>query len=77
MSWNYRIIRDNRDLSLAIHEVYYNEAGQPTKMGAEPAVVISEEVSGIGDVLVMMRSACRKPVLLFVDGVLSEEKSHG
>jgi hypothetical protein len=35
MTWNYRVIR-HKEGHLALHEVYYNEAGQPRAYSQQP-----------------------------------------
>lgn len=46
MSWNYRII-DHRT-HFALHEVFYNEAGEVRAWSAEPAGFVSCWIEGAG-----------------------------
>lgn len=41
MSWNYRVIRA-QDGTLAIHEVYYDEAGKPRAYTEDPVAPMGE-----------------------------------
>jgi hypothetical protein len=70
MSWNYRIIKTDGEFKSmpwkywAIHEVYYDEAGNPTHCTKDPMTVGCDEgVETIRKVLEMMMLACDKPVL--------------
>jgi len=41
MTWNYRVIR-HKEGHLALHEVYYNEAGQPRAYSQQPVTFIGD-----------------------------------
>lgn len=72
MSWNYRVIEFVQPGSdepwQAIHEVYYDQDGNPDGYSEEPACVSSTDaagtVAGLGWVLDNMREALSKPVLV-------------
>ena len=71
MSWNYRVIR-HRDLNggddfLQIHEVHYDEEGNPALVTERGVKVGSETPEGLSEVLDMMRAAISRPVLNFED----------
>lgn len=59
MTWNYRAIRhhDAAGTCLAIHRVFYDDAGKVTQWSDEPVVVQSANMAELADVLVMMRRA--------------------
>jgi hypothetical protein len=66
MSWNYRIIRHNKDTKnqyFAIHEVFYNKKDKPILCSKEPIVLLSEEIKGIKWDLNAMKRALKKPIL--------------
>jgi hypothetical protein len=60
MSWNYRLIKHVSDGTLAIHEVYYDEAGNITAIAENPAVVLGDTVEEIIRVLDKMAEAHTK-----------------
>jgi len=84
MPWNYRVIQHDYDdgdggteTMFAIHEVYYDDAGAPKAMSAEPVRAECE------DLLWMIRvftEAAAKPILdehlkpISVEGTLDVEK---
>ncbi len=47
----------------AVHEVYYDDRGEPNGWGTEPVSLISEDASEFKAILAMMLEACDKPVL--------------
>jgi hypothetical protein len=50
MSWNYRIVRHpNGDL--ALHEVYYDEAGRPDGVTAAPVGFAADAEEGVGGLI--------------------------
>lgn len=72
MKWNYRVIEfveATGDPFRQVHEVYYNEEGEPESYGESPAAVVwGVEEEGAGhDVLQMMAQALDKPVLVEAD----------
>lgn len=65
MSWNYRILyfREAEDPYFAIHEVYYDEKGDPSGYVSEGAQILGESPSAMLDVFKRMYGALAKPVL--------------
>jgi hypothetical protein len=66
VTWNHRLIR-HPDGYLALHEVYYDEAGEPNKYTADPAVFVVDEEEGANALFEAMKraldSALHTPVL--------------
>lgn len=73
MSWNYRVVHrrgehlGQRWETFAIYEVYYNAAGKPHYIAADPAPVMSETLEGLREMRMMMAMALRSPVLEYDD----------
>ena len=70
MPWNYRVMRHVKEDGpgfwqeyFAIHEVYYNSAGQPWGWSAEAEPVMEETVEEMRETLKHMTEALDKPVL--------------
>lgn len=65
MTWNHRLIahKDGDDFTLQIHEVYYNESGDPISYTADSVGVSAEDIDGIYWVLDMMQKCTNKPIL--------------
>lgn len=68
MSWNYRIIAHENptETILAIHEVYYDENGNPNGYRDGYAEVVCDEIEGVDAIpciIEMMRLAIDKPIL--------------
>jgi hypothetical protein len=62
MTWNHRIIRRNgRDL--AIHEVYYNEAGDPDMVTNDATGIYGETIDELRETLQRMLRALDTPIL--------------
>jgi len=65
--WNYRVISaycGNGEWEYTIHEVYYNEAGEPTSWSASPAVVLAGEPEGVQCQIDLFQKALEKPWLM-------------
>lgn len=66
MTWNYRILR-HRDGTLALHEVYYDEQGQPRAYTERPAGFAVDPEDGPEGVQAALETALRdareRPVL--------------
>lgn len=88
MSWNYRVLhrlvpvpehmraavgRDH-DETFAVHEVYYDEQGEPMSCSANPDPIMAESLRELQEVKMMMVAALRKPVL---EWTLFEDKKPG
>jgi hypothetical protein len=72
MAWNYRVMEfpgDEGHTLLGIHEVYYNEAGEPRAYSKEPVPVVWEgsntpdDMNGGNDIINTMLEAINKPIL--------------
>jgi hypothetical protein len=68
MSWNYRLIEfadpDSGEPWQAIHEVYYDERGNPTSYQESPAAVMGDNQQEVRDVLCKMTEALLRPALV-------------
>jgi len=65
VSWNYRVIRHvepDWDETFAIHEVYYNDDGEPDGCTTE-AIIAGEDLQDLDRILDMMRRALSEPIL--------------
>lgn len=76
MNWNYRVLEfaepETGEPWQAIHEVYYDDDGQPNGYAEDAAIVMSEEDGdgepmGLAWVLQKMSEALQKPVLREID----------
>ena len=68
MTWNYRVIRHRKsgeDDFLEIHEVYYNEDGEPTSVTQEGVSAGDETIEGLRETLDLMKQALDEPILDF------------
>lgn len=67
MTWNYRVVRrkyPDGEVLYQMHEVYYDNDGNPDGVSACPVDVTSDAgVDGIKWVLTSMQEAAEKPVL--------------
>jgi len=65
--WNFRVISaycGNGEFEYAIHEVYYNEAGEPASWSSNPAVVLAGEPEGVQCQIDLFQKALEKPWLM-------------
>lgn len=69
MTWNYRIIRhnDKADIWYAIHEVYYNDVGEPKFVTQEPDFPFGKNVSELKKDFKYFLESFEKPILNFED----------
>ena len=74
MSWNYRVIKTTEGdcAYYAIHEVYYDDDGQPDGSTVEPVFVSGESVEDIRQMLAQMLRDVDRPALEEIDGKLIE-----
>ena len=71
MSWDYRVVHSREVLPgvigaedvYAIHEVFYDNQGEPNGVAACAAPVQAETLEGLNEVRMLMAVACQKPVL--------------
>lgn len=65
--WTYRAIR-YKNGSLAVHEVYYSEEGEPVAITEHPVSIYADEEEGLPvlrDTLRMIKKDLRLPILDF------------
>lgn len=74
MSWNYRIIKREQlgEVSLQLHEVYYDKKGDMNSWSINPIAPCGETVIELGDDLARMQEALIKPVLIENNNELEE-----
>lgn len=65
MSWNYRVIKliDETIITYGIHEVYYDDEGEPESYTSEPIRLSAETFVELSLVLARILDALKKPVL--------------
>ena len=66
MSWNYRVVKNYHvegEEYFAIHEVYYDDDGNPKACTALPVAFLGNDIADLKAVLDMAKQACDKPVL--------------
>lgn len=63
--WNYRLLRRQTEHGgqVAIHEVYYDENGDPRACTKEPVAIAAGEVDRLEEDMELMTEAFEKPVL--------------
>lgn len=74
MTWNYRLVRYRTSNAIGLHEVYYNKAGEPIAMTAEPCSFVSDYYADDGSVTARddvisaiaraLNDAINRPILL-------------
>lgn len=66
MTWNYRIIR-HTDGHFALHEVFYDEQGNPNAVTKEPITFIADKEEGTDGIVKSLEMAAKdsktRPVL--------------
>lgn len=64
MTWNYRILVHENDVEtyFQMHEVYYDEDGNPTSYTASPTHIGAESIEWVGWELEKMKEALTKPM---------------
>ena len=72
MSWNHRVVKNEKDgeVFYAIHEVYYDDDGNPHSITENPIPAFGKDITEITHNLIHMMSALTKPVLdytMFID----------
>lgn len=77
MSWNYRILahQSEEEIHLQVHEVYYNDEGQPNGYTENGVAVGAEDLKGIEWVLDKMKECSEKPILWAGDKFPHEYKN--
>jgi hypothetical protein len=60
MSWNYRIVHYRApQVGYGLHEVYYNDKGEPVTMGAGPATFVAFDEEGPPSIVKALENALR------------------
>lgn len=80
MTWNHRVIRNRSEGGeewLALHEVYYNESGEPDMVTQEPIVVIGQDLRELRQTLKRMIKALENPILDYESFPKSEISTAG
>lgn len=73
MSWNYRIIRhipEKGEAYLAVHEVFYDDDGEPDGCTENPIQIIGEDLEAIQFQSMKIAESVDKPILdyqMFLD----------
>lgn len=69
MSWDYRLVHriETDGETYAVHEVYYNDAGQPNGVTERPCYLAAESVKELRSDLMLMRHAFELPILEWED----------
>jgi len=57
MTWTYRIIRYSDGRGFGLHEVFYDEIGNPVTMTAEPISFLVETAEGPSALVDMLKQA--------------------
>jgi hypothetical protein len=75
MGWEYRVVKyvttiplGDRDISYAIHSVYYDENIDIANISEKPQYPISDDLDGLKWTLSKMVEACNKPVIDYNTG---------
>ena len=65
MGWNHRVLRHiyTEETWLAIHEVYYDDEGNPNSCTVDPIEPGGETLDELKAGLELMMKACEKPIL--------------
>lgn len=77
MSWNYRLIRSTygEEIGYAVHEVYYDEDGQPTSMSQDPVPLYGDDPLDAMRTYILMGDAFKNPPLQMVEEKLVYDSS--
>lgn len=69
MTWNYRVLahRDGAGIYFQIHEVYYDEQGNPNGYTERGTTIGSETLESLRSELERMKECLDKPVLSYSD----------
>jgi hypothetical protein len=67
MSWNYRVV--NKNASLGIHGVYYDESGKIIGMDQDPNYPSAEDCLELRTTLELMLEALSKPIVDYDEGM--------
>ena len=75
MSWNYRVVHRRVTLpgtlgvmdEFAVHEVYYDEHGQPNGVTENPTYLAAESLEELNADRMLIGQACRRSILEWDD----------
>lgn len=75
ITWNYRVIHkiENGEHTYAIHEVYYNENGEPWNVTVNSTAPLGETLQELLDDLEHYIDAINRPILEF-DGINTNQE---
>lgn len=66
-AWNYRIIRYQKNVGFGLHEVFYDDAGQPWGMTSDPIHFCCDEEEGpegvVSSLTAALKDASEFPIL--------------
>lgn len=71
MSWDYRVLR-HLDGSVAVYEVYYNDASEPVSSVETPADVSADTLEELRKEVEHMARALERPVLEYASFLPSD-----
>ena len=66
MTWNHRVIRHTKDCEepwLAIHEVFYDDNGNPNSCIVDPIKLINEDLESLKWEINKIKECLDKPIL--------------
>ena len=63
MTWNYRIVEYRDGKGFGLHEVYYDEDGEPATMTETPVGFVGESAEDVRDSVSMAGRAAGSPIL--------------
>lgn len=69
MSWNYRIMAHEHkgEVTLIIHEVYYDKKGKPNSYSEPPATFRGDSQQELFEVVGLMTRCFNRPILWYGD----------
>lgn len=70
MTWNHRVVRrifPDGEILFGIHEVFYNDDGQPDMVTDDAVRVLGDDIDDLEQTLKWMRKALGQPILEYSD----------
>lgn len=69
MTWNYRLMahKSSQETTIQIHEVYYNDKGEPYLFSSDEVGAHGETVEEVEADLELMKEALLLPILMYDD----------
>ena len=74
MTWNYRVV--SKDGQYGVHEVYYDEQGEPTSVSESSVVPVADSVAELRECLETLLAAFKEADLNFDVFRARETKKH-